>query len=297
MTTDSRALVGLVGRGLGLSLSPALHEQEGRELGFDYRYEVFDADTNEEFANLPAVLAEMSQRGFFGTNITHPFKQEVMAHLDHIDSVALIVGAVNTVVFDGTRTIGYNTDSEGFLGSLRRNFADQDTGVVTQIGTGGAGSAVAYALMRFGVGTLNVVDLDYSRAAELADRLQGSVPGSEIVAHGIDNLDRLIMGSAGIVNATPIGMHTHPGLPVPRHLVSPERWVHDVIYTPLVTDLVRVAGEVGAPRVAGGGDMVVIQAREAIKLFTGREPDVERMLAHFQQLVDSGAQERLAAHP
>jgi len=292
MSEQPRALVGLIGSNLGLSLSPALHEREGRELGFDYHYEVFDSEVDPQIADLPATLRTLRERGFVGSNITHPFKQEIMAHLDRVDPVASLVGAVNTMVFDGDTSVGYNTDWLGFLGSLRNNFSDHDATSVLQVGAGGAGAAVAYALMRFGVKNLSVVDISLERATELVSRLAHSVPGCTITAHPVEDLQALGEESSGIVNATPIGMLAHPGLPFPEELITPERWVHDVVYMPLVTELVSRARAVGAP-VAGGGDMVVIQASEGITLFTGAKANPQRMMAHFEELVASGAQEAL----
>jgi shikimate dehydrogenase len=289
------AHVGLIGDSLSLSLSPALHEREGRELGFDYHYEVFDTQVNPEVADLPRTLSTLVERGFLGSNITHPFKQEIMAHCDRVDPVASLVGAVNTLVFEDGQAVGYNTDWLGFLGSLQKNFASHDASSVVQVGAGGAGAAVAYALLRFGVKSLSVLDISFDKAYELEQRLAHSVPGGSIKAWPIEELSRLGQESSGIVNATPLGMVAHPGMPVPQDLITPDRWVHDVVYMPLVTELVRYARFVGAP-VAGGGDMVVIQASEAITLFTGATADPERMMKHFEELVSSGVQDRLGGN-
>lgn len=287
------ARVGLIGQGLTLSLSPALHEAEGRHLGFDYRYKVFDTDRDPAFSDLPQMIGRLKAEGFLGSNITHPFKQEIMQYLDQVDEEAKLVGAVNTMVLREGKAIGYNTDWRGFLGSLENNFPDQDVSSVVQLGAGGAGSAVAYALLRFGVRRLVIVDIDEAKAQELADRFANIVPGCQISAAPMEDIEQVVKTSTGIVNATPVGMDTHPGLPLPRTLITPDRWVHDVVYMPVVTPLVECASSVGAA-VAGGGDMVVGQASEAITLFTQKKADPARMMGHFLDLVSSGAQRRLA---
>ncbi len=293
MSSPSRVHVGLVGQGLSLSLSPAIHETEGRNLGFDYRYEVFDSDIEDRFAHLDAVLEQMVSQGFAGSNITHPFKQTVMSYLSAIDPVAKIIGAVNAVVVHSTGLAGHNTDWVGFLRSLEHNVADLPHERVVQLGAGGAGSAVAYALLHFGVSHLDLIDVDVDRAGELAHRLRPHFPHATVEASPPDQLSRCVPRSNGVVNATPMGMTQHPGLPLPAELITSERWFHDVVYMPLETELIKRASAVGA-RVAGGGDMVVFQAAEGIRLFTGSDPQTERMREHFLALVASGAQQRLA---
>jgi shikimate dehydrogenase len=83
-------------------------------------------------------------------------------------------------------------------------------------------------------------------------------------------------------------MAAHPGLPLPAALIDPRLWVADIVYRPLETELVRTARARGC-RVLDGGGMAVFQAVDAFKLFTGVEPDADRMLAHFTQLIGDGA--------
>lgn len=293
MSSTPRVQVGLVGQGLSLSLSPAIHETEGHNLGFDYRYQVFDSDTDDRFAHLDFVLEHIVSEGFAGSNITHPFKQTVMSHLSTIDPVAEIIGAVNAVVVNPTGLAGHNTDWVGFLRSLEHNVADLPHARVVQIGAGGAGSAVAYALLHFGVSHLDLIDVDTDRAGELANRLTPHFPDVIIEVTQPDEISSCVPQSDGVVNATPIGMAQHPGLPLPEELITSQRWFHDVVYMPLETELIKRAAAVGA-RVAGGGDMVVFQAAEGIRLFTGASPQTQRMRQHFVDLVASGAQRRLA---
>lgn len=295
MTTATHPIVnvGLVGENLKLSLSPALHEREGGALGFDYRYRVFDTTRDDDPRSLATILELMAQEGFAGSNITHPFKQDVVSLLDTVDETAEIIGAVNTVVFNDSGATGYNTDWVGFLHSLLHNIPRDASSSVVQLGAGGAGAAVAYALAQFGVKDLTLMDIDTNRAKSLADRLENHISGTTIHVKTLDSLEAAVSASDGVVNATPIGMDHHPGLPLPAPLITQDRWFHDVVYMPLATALVMRASQVGAT-VAGGGDMVVFQAAEAIKLFTGVSPDTERMRQHFADMAGSGAQQKLA---
>lgn len=270
-------LVGLIGSGIGPSLSPALHEREAAELGLRYRYRRWDLDDlGEPPSAVGELLARARAEGYRGLNITHPCKQLVLDHLDEIDSDAAALGAVNTVVFDGARAIGHNTDHSGFARSLQRGLPEVALDRVLLLGAGGAGAAVAHALLGLGAGEVRIVDLDADRAAELA----ASLPERAVTGGRLDDeLDK----ADGLVHATPTGMAAHPGLPVPAALLRPEMWVADVVYRPLATELVVTARQRGC-RVLDGGGMAVFQAVDAFRLFTGLEPNAERMLRHFAEL-------------
>lgn len=276
-------LVGLVGTGIGPSLSPALHEREADRLGLRYLYRLLDL---EDLGLAPAavgdLLAAVRLAGFDGLNVTHPCKQLVLDHLDELSPQAAAVGAVNTVVLAGGRAVGHNTDVSGFARAVEVGLPDAALGEVALLGAGGAGAACAQALLDLGAGSVRVYDTDQERAAALASRLG---PGRVVAAGSVDDA---VDGVDGLVHATPTGMRSHPGLPLPAGLLDPGVWVADVVYRPLRTELVRVAAERGC-RVLDGGRMAVFQAADAFRLFTGHAPDVERMLADFAGLVPEEA--------
>jgi shikimate dehydrogenase len=114
-------LVGLIGAGIGTSLSPALHEHEASCLGLDYAYRVLDIDElGVDPHDVGTLLAGARAEGFEGLNVTHPCKQLVIEHLDELTEEAAALGAVNTVVLRDGRTVGDNTDGTGFAESFRR---------------------------------------------------------------------------------------------------------------------------------------------------------------------------------
>jgi shikimate dehydrogenase len=273
-------LVGLVGTGIGPSLSPALHEREADRLGLRYLYRRLDLDD----LGLPAtaigdVLAAARLAGYDGLNVTHPCKQLVLDHLDELDPQAAAVGAVNTVVLADGRATGHNTDASGFARAVAEGLPDAALGEVVLLGAGGAGAACAHALLSLGAGLLRIFDRDAPRAAALAERL-----GPRAVAVG----SPATAGADGLVHATPTGMRAHPGLPLPADLLDPRLWVADVVYRPLNTALVAAARERGC-RVLPGGRMAVHQAADAFRLFTGIEPDADRMLRDLDTLVPAEA--------
>jgi shikimate dehydrogenase len=279
-------LVGLVGTGIGPSLTPPLHEREADELGVRYLYRRFDLDE----LGLPAtavgeLVVAARTAGFDGLNITHPCKQLVLAHLDELSPDAAALGAVNTVVFRDGRAIGHNTDWSGFARSFDRGLADVPTDRVVLLGAGGAGAAVAHALLTLGTGRLAVLDVDGGRAEALAEALRGRFGSGRVTGGTLAGLPSELATADGLVHATPTGMAAHPGLPLDEALLRPDLWVADIVYRPLETALVRTARALGC-RVLDGGGMAVFQAVDAFRLFTDLEPDAERMLAHFTTLVE-----------
>ena len=164
-----RILVGLIGRNIQGSLSPALFADAFAAAGIDGFYHLMDADRLPG-RQLPELLGAIKAAGFAGVNITYPFKQDILPLLDTIDPDAAQVGAINTVaIAEHGRTTGYNFDRHGWRSSFAETLgADSARGkTVVLIGAGGAGRAVAFALMDLGAATLVLHDLDQTRAEAL----------------------------------------------------------------------------------------------------------------------------------
>src|SRR5215813_10299998 len=171
----ARTLVGLVGAGIQPSRMPALHEREGGAQGLTYIYRLVDLDALRLGVEaLPELLAAARRFAFTGLNVTHPCKQAIIPLLDALSPRARALGAVNTVVFEADgRAVGHNTDWSGFAESFRRELADAPRRRVVLLGAGGAGAAVAHALLTLGVGELSIIDTDGTRADRLAADLCG----------------------------------------------------------------------------------------------------------------------------
>ncbi|MBR0644730.1 shikimate dehydrogenase [Plastoroseomonas hellenica] len=275
-------LAGLIGAGIGASLTPAMHEREGAAQGLRLVYRPIDLAT---LGLGPAALEELlvaAQRfGFAGLNITHPCKQAVIPLLDALSRDARAIGAVNTVVLRDGKRIGHNTDASGFAEGFRRGLPEVARRQVVQLGAGGAGAAVAHALLGLGVERLVLLDVEPVRAAALASDLAARFGAGRAVASTDLALD--VAEADGLVNCTPIGMTKYPGLPLPATLLRPALWVAEIVYFPLETELLRHARERGCRTLDGGG-MAVFQAVGAFRLFTGIEPDAVRMQDHFRAL-------------
>ena len=272
---SKRMLVGLLGANIGQSLAPALHEDAAAAAGMIGHYHLMDVDGPRP-RTLPELLAAVRTAGFAGVNVTFPFKEAVIPLLDEVSPEAAEIGAVNTVVFDPAgRSTGHNTDRSGFRAAFLAAFgADAVRGkAVLQLGAGGAGRAVAFALRDLGVASLRLYDRDAQRARNLCADLGGN-------CEVLDAPEPAAASVAGIVNATPIGMTGHDGLPMTPEVVQPHQVVADVIYTPLETEFLKAAKAKGA-RTMGGAGMCVHQAVRAFELFTGRTPDLARMERTF----------------
>jgi len=278
-----KLLVGLIGAGIQRSLSPALQEEEARHHGLRLHYQLIDLDA----AGVgPEVLPELIRAArimrFAGLNITFPCKQSVIPLLDALSEEARTIGAVNTVVREGDRLVGHNTDGSGWSWGFRRALPGADLSRVVLLGAGGAGSACADAVLRLGAQQLVVVDREHSRATELAARLNGNFAGHRAAAAA--DAAAALRGATGLIHATPVGMTAHPGMPLPEELLSRSLWVSEVVYVPLETPLLKAARRIGC-QTADGGHMNVGQAMGGFKLFTGRDADAVRMDAHFRKLV------------
>lgn len=272
-------LIGLAGRGIQASRSPAMHEREGARLGIGYSYLLLDFDKLElGDAALSEVVAAARTLGFTGLNVTHPFKQDVMAHLDRLAPEAEAIGAVNTVVFGKDGSVGHNTDSWGFAESFRREMAGSSLDRVVQFGAGGAGAAVAYALMELGVSDLAITDCNEAKAQDLAGRMRERF-GARVRAE--TDVAAAVSTAGGIVNTSPVGMAKYPGIPFDVTLLQARHWVSEVIYFPAETELLRRARALGCRTLSGTG-MAVYQAVRAFELFTGRQPDHAAMASHFE---------------
>lgn len=278
--------VGLIGSGIGASRTPAMHVQEGRMNGIDYRYDLIDLSTMGLGVDaLPRLMDKAEQDGFAGLNITHPCKQAATQFVDELSSDSAVLGSINTITFANGRRIGHNTDWWGFSKGFRRALPDARIDRVVLIGAGGAGVAVAHALATMGARELRVCDLDMQRAEALASQLQGKHPGCAFIP--APDIGQALARADGLVHATPTGMAAHPGIPLDVALLRPEQWVAEIVYFPLETQLLTEAARLGC-RVVNGGGMAVFQAVGAFELFTGITPDAERMIRHFGSLGEGG---------
>ncbi len=278
----TRYRVGLLGHGIGPSLSPALHMREARLLGLDYEYRIVDL-LEHPGVDLDTELRRLEEDGFVATNVTHPFKQAVLHHVDEVSDNVRRIGSANLILLTGGRRVAHNTDCTGFRTPLEEFLGSRSGyGTVLQVGAGGAGLATASSLIDMAFPQIVVHDRAEEATAAMVARY-ADASGGRLVSSG-GRIDQWLPRVAGVVHVTPVGMKEHPGLALDVDLLDDSAWVAEVVYRPLDTELVRRARARGLPTLDGGA-MAVGQAVDSLRLITGREPDVDRMHAHFDALV------------
>lgn len=284
MITGKTKLLGLMGRPVEHSLSPQMHNAAFRREGLDFVYVAMDVDPEE----LPEAVRGAAALGFRGFNLTMPHKERVIPLLDEIDGAAEVSGAVNTVVIEGSKLSGYNTDGSGMLEACREAGAGVFGKTVVLLGAGGAASAVSFALQDEGAKEIHIFNRNAERAENLAAKLEKSGERAKVRAHPLEALESSDLAPDILVNTTSLGMKSGDSLPVSESYLKtlPERTVvADAVYLPGDrTRLLRLAAGLGL-RVLDGQRMLLYQGVHAQKLWTGLEPNVAVM---DEQLPRSG---------
>lgn len=266
-------LCGVIGRTLSHSISPAFQQAAFDALGLDVRYQAWELPPEA----LASHLERLCQPDALGCNVTIPYKLAVLPYLARRDALVDQVGAANTLVNEGGRLAGYNSDVGGFLRALRDDGGFDPAGAeAVLLGAGGAARAVAVALLSAGVSRLWLSNRHRARADELAAALT-SRRVAVLDWHSPACL-AVLAGVAIVVNATAAGM-LGPNIdlsPLPEPRLAPGALVVDLVANPLETRLMREARQAGA-RVLGGLPMLVYQGAESFQRWTGRPAPVEVM--------------------
>jgi shikimate dehydrogenase len=270
---ESPMLAAIIGFPLGHSMSPPLHNAGFAALGLDVHYEAWAIPADE----LAGAVARVRDDEMLGMSVTVPYKQSVMPLLDEIDPAAAAIGSVNTIVKRDGRLVGYNTDKDGFIRSLREAGCDPRGMRALVLGVGGAERAVAYGLVEAGVASIALAGRNPERLRAAATQLANTKPREVVIATLGFETDALAVAASEadiIVNCTPIGMRHSPqeaDSPLSRGALRADLWVVDIVYNPLETNLLRSAREIGAHAVDGLG-MLVFQGVAQQLLWTGAEP-------------------------
>ncbi|MCL0073807.1 shikimate dehydrogenase [Dehalococcoidia bacterium] len=272
--------VGLIGYPVGHSISPAFQQAAFDHLGLDIRYELWETGPD----NLGEVVQNIRSPQNLGANVTVPYKEQVLSLLDGIDEIASDIGAVNTIAKRDIGLMGYNTDAGGFLRALEEQGRFDPKGRrVTMLGAGGVARAIGFVLVRAGVESLTLFDIDIERAERLAADLVGAdlcASPITVLSSNKGDFEEAVFSADLLVNCTPVGMKHSAAegqSPLAKELISPRSVVYDVVYNPIRTPLLEIAEEVGA-RTLGGLSMLVYQGAAAFELWTGRRAPVDIML-------------------
>lgn len=268
----STRLVGVIGHPVKHSLSPRMHNSSFESRGLDLCYVPLDVSPE----SLREAVRGLAVLGFFGFNVTMPYKEAMVSLMDDLDEPARISGAVNTVVIGADGSLrGLNTDGSGFVEACRESNVGLKGERVLLVGAGGAAAAIGAALSEEGVWELAVANRTEGRAEELAGKLRKAGMGVSVYPWG--RIEEAVAEAGVIVNATYLGMGDSDPLPVPEKSLDESVAVCDAVYRAGVqTALVRAALGAGCV-VVEGARMLLYQGVAAQRIWTGVEPDVEAM--------------------
>ncbi len=270
--------LGIIGYPIGHSISPIFQQAGLDHLGIDATYEKWEV-TPEGVGDF---VAGLRAPGTLGINITVPHKQAVIPFLDEVDEWATAAGAVNTIVNRDGRLTGHNTDGPGFLQALLVETGYSPDGTRALIlGAGGAARGILLALVRGGVDSLVIANRTFERAETLAQLASENGVKSEAIPLAGDALTEAAASANLIVNCTTMGMSHGPdehGSPISAAQIPATAIVNDVVYTPLLTPILKEAAVAGATAL-GGLHMLVYQGVLSFQMWTGRDAPVDVMLA------------------
>lgn len=265
-------LAGVMGWPVEHSRSPCLHGYWLNYYGIDGAYVPFAVKPDR----LEAAIVGLRALGFRGCNVTIPHKEDVLVFVDELSDTARRVGAANTIIFDDDgRAVGDNTDGFGFIASLEAGapWWRASDGPAVLLGAGGAARAISVALLDAGVPSIRLVNRTPERAEALANVLGPMVPGRAVDAVAWHKREDALEGAGLLVNTTSLGMTGQPRLELRLNGLPGKAIVVDIVYSPLVTELLAAARARGNHVIDGLG-MLLHQARPGFAAWFGRDPEV-----------------------
>jgi len=260
----------IIGDPVQHSLSPVMQNSAFSALGIKSSYISFRVPSRE----LKTSIESLKSIGIAGFNVTIPHKISILPYLDVLDNTASKSNAVNTVKNEGGKFIGYNTDLYGFIQPLYKRNIDFKGIKVLIIGAGGAAYAIVTALSyEKEIGEIIIVNRSSQNASILVQH--GLKLGLNIHKEDFNNLPKLALQSDLIVNATSIGLNNESS-PIGRDNINPKSIVYDIVYKPIITDLLGKAKDVNA-KVVYGYEMLLAQGAQAFKIWTGLDAPIQAM--------------------
>jgi len=254
---------GIIGKPIKHSLSPILHEFWMKEHKIESTYNIYEIDKE----NISTFLKALKDKNIDGLNVTIPYKSEVMRYLDHIEKDALDIGAVNTIkVGNDNKLYGYNTDTYGFLQHLNMSAPlwKNKEGSITIIGAGGASRAIIWSLLKENKMNIRLFNRSKDRGLKLIDDMKKFFPKSNITLYS--TLSEALNNCSLLVNCSSLGMKGQPKLKINLELMNDSSIVYDIVYSPLVTELLHTARTLNFTAIDGLG-MLIHQAIPAFEMW------------------------------
>jgi len=271
-------IVGVIGHPIKHTLSPLMHNHAFKELDLDYVYLPFDISSTGLHDSLKGMVA-LGIRGF---NVTLPHKERIMEYMDELSDSAKIVGAVNTVVSDNGKLIGYNTDVTGIIKTLDEFKAEIKGATVSVLGAGGAARSAIYTLINhFNVKKINIINRTVEKAESLKDYFSSKMLFTKIKTYELfpPDVTEVLAKSKLIINTSSVGMSpdeddTPTSIP---ESFNKKQIVFDIIYNPEYTKFLALAKEQGALTI-NGLKMFVEQGARSFDLWTNEAMPTDQIL-------------------
>lgn len=274
--------LGLIGFPIKHSLSPWIHEQFLDKAGLDGSYSLIEIHPDQNFAE---EMSKLRKQGINGFNVTVPYKQTIIPFLDEIDIEAEKMGAVNTVVNDGGKWIGYNTDGKGYLRSLESKFPgflQDQTKKILILGAGGAARGIYYALVNAGFKQIDIANRTAASATEIAELKNDSINTNVL---SLEQAEKSISEYDIFIQTTSVGMNpVSDATIVSLNGLKESAIVSDIVYQPIETAFLKKARSLGGS-VHFGHTMLLYQAQYAFEIWTNQQIPIDHMDDELQLIL------------
>lgn len=265
---------GLIGYPIQHSLSPWIHKQFLEKANLKGTYSIIEFDPNESFAVQINKLKETKINGF---NVTVPYKEKIIPYLDDIDTGAKRIGAVNTVLNKNGKWIGYNTDGIGYIRSLKSNFPNLFSNQMNRIliiGAGGASRGIYYSLIDAGFNLIDIANRTKESAIDIAKLKQ---PETNTTILSLEEAEKTVDLYDVIIQTTSVGMYPNADKSIISiDLIKENSIVSDIVYQPLLTNILKQAKSYGAS-IHFGHTMLLYQAQFAFEIWTNQHVSIGNM--------------------
>ena len=276
---------GIIGYPLSHTLSPSMHNFIYQKLGIDVEYKKWEISPN----NLKSHIEKINNENFIGANITVPYKEKIVSLLDEIRNEAKFTGAVNTIVKNNNKLIGYNTDVYGIEQTLDIKLKNDVINNAVIFGAGGAAKAALFVLLQRGLNNLTIVNRTKSNALKMISKFNNvNYDQTIITLNEKSQIKSACLSADLIINTTILGMKGsgyEDISPIDSTFIDSNSVIFDMVYNPTKTQLVKIALERNA-NIIEGLNMLVYQAIKSIELWTGIRPSFDDMYSKCKEILE-----------
>ena len=276
---------GIIGYPLSHTLSPSMHNFIYQKLGIDVEYKKWEISPN----NLKSHIEKINNENFIGANITVPYKEKIVPLLDEIRNEAKFTGAVNTIVKNNNKLIGYNTDVYGIEQTLDIKLKNDVINNAVIFGAGGAAKAAFFVLLQRGLNNLTIVNRTKSNALKMISKFNNvNCDQTIITLNEKSQIKSACLSADLIINTTILGMKNsgyEDISPIDSTFIDSNSVIFDMVYNPTKTPLIKIALERNA-NIIEGLNMLVYQALKSIELWTGIRPSFDDMYSKCKEILE-----------